>query len=77
VAFLTAPAASAGRPGTTRAAPGISRHWKNAIKWRRARVGLPCGGCQNAPDSKCEDHGRDVGLIANYEQAARQLLTAP
>jgi hypothetical protein len=50
---------------------------EDAIKWRRARADLPCGDCQNAPDSKCEDHGRDVSLITNYERTARHLLAAP
>ena len=47
---------------------------EDAIKWRRARADVPCGACQKAQDGKCDDHGRDVDLIAEYELTARQLL---
>ena len=47
---------------------------EDAIKWRRARADVPCGACQKAQDGKCDDHGRDVDLIVEYELTARQLL---
>jgi hypothetical protein len=51
---------------------------EDAIKWRRARTAAPCPDCQATPDGKCDDHGRDADLIADYERTARQLVqTAP
>lgn len=50
---------------------------EDAIKFRRARLAGPCADCASAPDDQCDEHGRDAGLIAEYEQAARQLLAAP
>lgn len=47
---------------------------EDAIKWRRARAAAPCADCQSGP---CDDHGRDAGLIADYEATARRLLDAP
>jgi len=49
---------------------------EDAIKWRRARAAAPCADCQSAPDGPCDDHGRDAGLIADYERTARRLLAA-
>jgi hypothetical protein len=49
---------------------------EDAIKWRHARAAGPCDECDTAPDGRCEDHGRDAGLIAEYERTARQLLDA-
>jgi hypothetical protein len=49
---------------------------EDAIKFRRARAAAPCADCQSAPEGSCDDHGRDAGLIANYERTARQLLDA-
>jgi hypothetical protein len=49
---------------------------EDAIKFRRARAAAPCADCQSAPDGSCEDHGRDAGLITDYERTARQLLDA-
>jgi hypothetical protein len=50
---------------------------EDALRYRRARATEPCSACAAAPDGQCDDHGRDAGLIAEYEQAARQLLAAP
>jgi hypothetical protein len=50
---------------------------EDAIKFRRARAAAPCTDCDTAPDGRCDDHGRDVGLIAEYERTARRLLEAP
>jgi len=47
---------------------------EDAIKYRRARVAGPCTDCGATPDGRCDDHGRDLGLIGEYEQTARRLL---
>lgn len=40
---------------------------EDAIAYRRARVSVPCGDCEAAgPDQKCDDHARDLQLIAEY-----------
>lgn len=49
---------------------------EDAIKWRRARAASPCADCQAMPGGQCADHGRDAGLIADYERTARRLLQA-
>ena len=46
---------------------------EDAIRYRRARVDGSCAGCGTAPGGRCEDHGRDVDLIAEYQQSARSL----
>ena len=46
---------------------------EDAIKYRRARAAEPCGSCDAEPDGRCDDHGRDIDLIGEYEQAARRL----
>jgi len=46
---------------------------EDAIKFRRARAAEPCGDCATAPGGRCEDHGRDLDLISEYEHAARRL----
>ncbi len=46
---------------------------EDALKYRHARVAEPCGSCDAAPDGRCDHHGRDAGLIGEYEQAARRL----
>lgn len=43
---------------------------EDAIAYRRARVSAPCPDCQAAPQQHCDDHARDLGLIADYRQAA-------
>jgi hypothetical protein len=50
---------------------------EDALKYRRARAAERCADCDAVPGGQCDDHGRDVGLIAEYERTARQLLTAP
>jgi hypothetical protein len=49
---------------------------EDAINWRRARAAAPCTDCQATPDGKCDDHGRDAGLVAEYERTVHQLLQA-
>jgi anti-sigma regulatory factor (Ser/Thr protein kinase) len=49
---------------------------EDALKFRRARATAPCVDCTTAINGKCDDHGRDTDLIAEYEQTARQLLKA-
>src|ERR1017187_7594851 len=46
---------------------------EDAIKYRHARACEPCSSCDAVPDSRCDDHGRDVDLIGEYEQAASRL----
>ncbi len=45
---------------------------EDALKYRRARIAEPCGACDALPNEQCDDHARDVGLIAEYERAARR-----
>jgi hypothetical protein len=45
-------------------------HRFTATPFRRARATAPCGDCQGG---QCDDHGRDVGLISEYERTARRL----
>jgi len=66
---------AASRPG------GGLCHWlqafEDAIKFRHARASAPCSDCGTAP-GRCDDHGRDLELITEYQRTARQLLrTAP
>jgi hypothetical protein len=49
---------------------------EDALKFRRARSAAPCADCTTAISGRCDDHGRDIGLIAEYEQTARQFLKA-
>jgi len=46
---------------------------EDALKYRRARAAEPCSDCDTVPDGRCDDHGRDLDLIGEYEQAARRL----
>ena len=46
---------------------------EDALRYRRARAAEPCADCDLAPDGRCDDHGRDLDLIGEYEQAARRL----
>ncbi len=48
---------------------------EDALKYRRARATAPCEDCAAAPVGRCDDHGRDVDLIGEYEQAACRLIT--
>lgn len=41
---------------------------EDAIAYRRARVTNPCLDCRTAPGRRCEDHARDLDLIAEYVQ---------
>jgi hypothetical protein len=46
---------------------------EDAIAFRAARVAGPCSDCVAAgPGSRCDDHGRDLELIAGYERAMRR-----
>jgi hypothetical protein len=49
---------------------------EDAIRFRRARAGQACRACGGAGESRCEDHGRDIDLISEYEIALRQLSEA-
>ena len=45
-----------------------------AIAYRRARVTALCAYCAlAAPGGKCDDHARDLELIAEYQASARDL----
>jgi hypothetical protein len=61
-----------------RARPAGRCHWlqafEDAAKWRHARASAPCGDCDAAAPEKCDDHGRDVGLISEYRRTAAQLI---
>jgi hypothetical protein len=44
---------------------------EDAIAYRRARVSGPCPHCGPAPlGRKCDDHARDLELIAEYQASA-------
>jgi hypothetical protein len=46
---------------------------EDAIAYRTARVAAPCSNCVAAgPGSRCDDHDRDLELIAGYERAMRR-----
>ena len=45
---------------------------EDAIAYRRARVTAACPYCALAtPGRKCDDHARDLELIAEYQASAR------
>src|ERR1022692_4506309 len=61
-------------------APGSSEcQWlqafEDAIKFRHARTAEPCSDCDASPE-RCDDHGRDLGLITEYQRTARQITQA-
>jgi hypothetical protein len=42
---------------------------EDAIAYRQARVTAPCPDCgAAAPGRRCDDHARDLELIAEYRQ---------
>jgi hypothetical protein len=45
---------------------------EDAIEYRSARVAAPCPDCAAAGPEKCDDHARDLDLIAEYRQAIRR-----
>jgi hypothetical protein len=45
---------------------------EDAIAYRHARVAAPCPACQPALGSRCDDHGRDLDLIGEYERTLHQ-----
>jgi len=47
--------------------------YEDAVCWRTGRLAAPCADCAAVPAGRCDDHGRDVNLIAEYRQAACQL----
>lgn len=49
---------------------------EDAICWRSGRLATPCADCASVPDGRCDDHGRDADLIAEYEQATHRLALA-
>jgi hypothetical protein len=67
-------------PGALPATPGglaIRRltHYLQALEdaadHRRARASQPCNDCDPATGIRCQDHGRDIDLIAEYAQTHR------
>lgn len=45
---------------------------EDAIAFREARIAAPCPDCAAAdPGSRCDDHDRDLELIAGYQRAMR------
>lgn len=45
---------------------------EDAIAYRQVRSTWPCDACRAAaPGEKCDDHARDLGLIAYYRQAIK------
>jgi hypothetical protein len=69
-------------PGSSqrhRSVSGVVQGWfqhlqalEDAIAYRRARVTVPCPDCGAAPlGQKCDDHARDLELIAEYQASAR------
>jgi hypothetical protein len=47
--------------------------FEDAVDYRRARVTAPCRDCgAAAPGEKCDDHSRDLELIAEYREAMRR-----
>jgi hypothetical protein len=45
---------------------------EDAIAYRQARVTAPCPHCGPAPlGRRCDDHARDLELIAEYQASAR------
>ena len=49
--------------------------FEDAIKFRHARTAAPCSDC-DAGQERCDDHGRDLGLITEYQRTARQITQA-
>jgi hypothetical protein len=73
---VTAPTAATVQSAAVRERCQHLQALEDAIRFRRARTGAPCGDCRSAQDGQCDDHGRDAGLISEYEQTARRLLGA-
>jgi hypothetical protein len=47
----------------------------DAIAYRRARVAAPCPDCGPGPGGhRCDDHARDLMLIADYHRAAQVIV---
>jgi hypothetical protein len=47
--------------------------YEDAIAYRRARVAAPCPDCGNGTaDGLCDEHARDVELIAEYRQTLQR-----
>jgi hypothetical protein len=46
---------------------------EDALKFRRARAAAPCEDCAAALVGRCDDYGRDLDLIGEYEQTARRI----
>lgn len=44
---------------------------QDAIRYRHGRAAEECADCD--PGRPCDDHGRDLDLIGEYQQAARKL----
>jgi hypothetical protein len=76
----TPPVSPAGLIAATGPRDGGQCHWlqalDDAIKYRQARATEPCAGCGSVA-GKCEDHARDLDLIAEYHRTARHLIEGP
>ena len=49
---------------------------EDAIAYRRARATAPCPHCALAtPGRKCDDHARDLELIAEYQASATSVCS--
>jgi hypothetical protein len=54
-----------------------SQAFEDAIAFRRARAGTYCADCDDQPGgSRCDDHARDLALIASYAEDARAVSAA-
>ena len=48
---------------------------EDAIKYRQARLAMPCLQCRRLTAGvRCDEHACDVALIAGYWQAARSVI---
>jgi Histidine kinase-like ATPase domain len=52
--------------------------FEDATAYRQARVALPCPACvAGEPGRRCDDHARDLELIAGYSEALQRLVPGP
>jgi hypothetical protein len=56
--------------------PRCQREWfqhgqalEDAIAYRTAHAASPCSACQHGGGQRCDEHARDLDLIAEYRQA--------
>jgi hypothetical protein len=72
---VTAATTAAAQPAAVRERCQHLQALEDAIKFRRSRAGAACSDCQHAPDGQCDDHGRDAGLISEWNRCT-SLATA-